>query len=61
MTTERLAMRLLAVNVLAEMMWAKTQDPQRHHGWQIASSAPPGNYRLLAKHPHYQTAAKTTS
>tara|TARA_B100001063_G_scaffold110880_1_gene103500 strand:+ start:1030 stop:1179 length:150 start_codon:yes stop_codon:yes gene_type:complete len=32
MTTERLAMRLLAVNVLAEMMWAKTQDPQRHHG-----------------------------
>ena len=61
MTTERLATRLLVERLLAERVLAETQDPQSRYDWRIASSAPPGNCRLPAKHRRYQAAAKTAS
>lgn len=56
MTTERLAMRL-SEKKLSEM----NQNPSQHHDWRIASSAPPGNCRLLARHRLLRTDSQTTS
>jgi len=56
MTTERLAMRLSEKKLLA-----KNQNLSRHHDWRIASSAPPGNCRLLARHRLRWTDSQTTS
>ena len=56
MTTERLAMRL-SEKKLSEM----NQNPSQHHDWRIASSAPPGNCRLLARHRLLRTDSQAMS
>jgi len=55
MTTERLVMRLSKRKLLA-----KKQHPSKHHDWRIASSAPPGNCRLLARHRLRGTDSQTS-
>ena len=54
MTTEGLEKKLLEKRLLA-----MNQNLPKHHDWRIASSAPPGNCRLLARHPLHQTDSQT--
>lgn len=37
----------------------KSRNPPRHHDWRNASSAPPGNYRLPARHHRHRTTSQT--
>ena len=56
MTTERLVMRL-SKKKLSE----KNQNSSQHHDWRIASSALPGNCRLLARHHLLRTDSQKMS
>ena len=61
MTTERLAMRLPENSLLAKKLLAKNQNLSGHHDWRIASSAPRGNCRLLARHHLRRTDSQAMS